>query len=94
LGADAGKVLVVVDEDIDARDADSVNARDADSVNWALSFHMQPHGDVHILEARMMGLDPSIVPSEDFDVKNLVNTSRYIDNTLTSVLCWLRGVVV
>ncbi|TMA65118.1 MAG: UbiD family decarboxylase, partial [Deltaproteobacteria bacterium] len=34
LGADAGKILVVVDEDIDARDADSVN--------WALTFNMQP----------------------------------------------------
>jgi 4-hydroxy-3-polyprenylbenzoate decarboxylase len=58
LGADAGKILVVVDEDIDARDADSVN--------WALTFNMQPHRDVRILEAGMMGLDPSIVPSEDF----------------------------
>jgi UbiD family decarboxylase len=44
LGADAGKVLVVVDEDIDAPDADSVN--------WALSSHMQPHRDVRTLEAR------------------------------------------
>ena len=58
LGADAGKILVVVDEDIDARDADSVN--------WALTFNMQPHRDARILEAGMMGLDPSIVPSEDF----------------------------
>jgi UbiD family decarboxylase len=30
LGADAGKILVVVDED--------TYARDADSVNWALTF--------------------------------------------------------
>ena len=58
LGADAGKILVVVDEDIDARDPDSVN--------WALSFNMQPHRDVRILDGGMMGLDPSIVPSEDF----------------------------
>jgi len=27
---------------------------------------MQPHRDVRILDAGMMGLDPSIVPSEDF----------------------------
>jgi 3-polyprenyl-4-hydroxybenzoate decarboxylase len=47
-----------VDEDIDARDPDSVN--------WALSFNMQPHRDVRILDGGMMGLDPSIVPSEDF----------------------------
>ncbi len=75
LGADAGKILVVVDEDIDARDADSVN--------WALSFHMQPHRDVRILDAGMMGLDPSIVPSEDFGGARsaLLKTGR------CSVLC-------
>jgi 3-polyprenyl-4-hydroxybenzoate decarboxylase len=75
LGADAGKILVVVDEDIDARDPDSVN--------WALSFNMQPHRDVRILDAGMMGLDPSIVPSEAFGGARsaLLKTGR------CSVLC-------
>jgi UbiD family decarboxylase len=75
LGADVGKILVVVDEDIDARDPDSVN--------WALSFHMQPHRDVRVLDAGMMGLDPSIVPSEDFGGARsaLLKTGR------CSVLC-------
>ena len=57
LGADVGKVLVVVDEDIDARDPDSVN--------WALSFRIQPHRDVKIVDGGTMGLDPSVVPPEE-----------------------------
>jgi UbiD family decarboxylase len=57
LGADIGKVMVLVDDDIDARDADSVN--------WALSFRMQPHRDVKILESGTMALDPSIVPPHE-----------------------------
>jgi 4-hydroxy-3-polyprenylbenzoate decarboxylase len=75
LGADAGKILVVVDDDVDARDADSVN--------WALSFNMQPHRDVRILDGGMMGLDPSIVPSEHFGGARsaLLKTGR------ASVLC-------
>jgi 4-hydroxy-3-polyprenylbenzoate decarboxylase len=35
-----GKMLVVVDEDI--------NPHDADAVNWAISFRVQPHRDCHI----------------------------------------------
>jgi 4-hydroxy-3-polyprenylbenzoate decarboxylase len=58
MGADVGKILVVVDEDIDARDPDSVN--------WALTFRMQPHRDARIVEAGMMSLDPSVLPPEDF----------------------------
>ncbi len=58
LGADVGKVLVVVDEDIDARDADSVN--------WALSFRIQPHRDVKIADSSNMGLDPSVMPPEEW----------------------------
>jgi len=58
LGADVGKVLVVVDEDIDARDPDAVN--------WALSFRIQPHRDVKIVESGTMGLDPSVVPPEEW----------------------------
>jgi UbiD family decarboxylase len=75
LGADAGKILVVVDEDIDARDPDSVN--------WALSFRMQPHRDVRILDGGMMGLDPSIVPTEDFGEAR----SAVLKTGRSSVLC-------
>jgi UbiD family decarboxylase len=75
MGPDVGKILVVVDEDIDARDADSVN--------WALTFRMQPHRDVRIVEAGMMSLDPSIVPPEDFGEAR----SALIKEGKCSVLC-------
>jgi 3-polyprenyl-4-hydroxybenzoate decarboxylase len=75
MGADVGKILVVVDEDIDVRDADSVN--------WALTFRMQPHRDVRIVDAGMMSLDPSIVPPEDFGEAR----SALIKEGKCSVLC-------
>lgn len=56
LGNHVGKILVVVDEDIEARDPDSVN--------WALTFRIQPRGDVRILDRGMMDLDPSIISPE------------------------------
>lgn len=49
-----GKILIVVDEDIDPEDADSVN--------WAISFRMQPHRDVKITTHKFAGLDPSAAP--------------------------------
>ncbi|MGE5305856.1 MAG: UbiD family decarboxylase [Alphaproteobacteria bacterium] len=49
-----GKILIAVDEDIDAEDADSVN--------WALSFRMQPHRDIKITTHKFAGLDPSAAP--------------------------------
>ncbi len=48
------KIAIVVDEDIDPRDAESVN--------WALSFRMQPHKDVRIVTGRTSALDPSSAP--------------------------------
>lgn len=51
------KIAIVVDEDIDPRDPDSVN--------WALSFRMQPARDVRITEGRVVGLDPSGGHQED-----------------------------
>ncbi len=45
------KIVVAVDEDI--------NPRDADAVNWALSFRMQPHRDIRIIQGMLAGLDPS-----------------------------------
>ncbi|MBI2853948.1 MAG: UbiD family decarboxylase [Chloroflexi bacterium] len=47
------KFVIVVDEDIDPREADSVN--------WAMSFRVQPHKDVRIIEGVTPPfLDPSI----------------------------------
>ena len=46
-----GKFIIVVDDDIDPRDADSVN--------WALSFRVQPHRDTHITYGKIPALDHS-----------------------------------
>lgn len=46
-----GKIVIVVDEDI--------NPRDPDMVNWALSYSMQPARDVKIITGRVPRLDPS-----------------------------------
>jgi 4-hydroxy-3-polyprenylbenzoate decarboxylase len=71
LGADVGKVLVVVDEDVDARDPDSVN--------WAMSFRIQPHRDVKVVDSNTMGLVP---PEEWAEARGaLVKKAR------ASVLC-------
>ncbi len=52
------KVVVVVDEDI--------NARDAEAINWAISFRMQPNRDIRVVEVAGLNLDPSVVdPSRD-----------------------------
>ncbi|MDP2645116.1 MAG: UbiD family decarboxylase [Desulfobacterales bacterium] len=50
------KVIIAVDEDIDARDPDAVN--------WALSFRMQPHRDLKIYEGKTSVLDPSTAPPQ------------------------------
>jgi 4-hydroxy-3-polyprenylbenzoate decarboxylase len=47
----ANKMILVVDEDIDPTDPDMVT--------WALSFAMQPHRDVQIINGRVPLLDPS-----------------------------------
>jgi len=49
-----GKIIIAVDDDIDARDADAVN--------WAMAFRMQAHRDVQIVAGKMNMLDPSAVP--------------------------------
>ena len=45
------KMIIVVDDDIDARDPDAVN--------WALTFRMQPHRDLHVIRGGAGGLDYS-----------------------------------
>lgn len=52
-----GKIIVVVDDDIDPHDADSVN--------WALSFRMQPHRDTQITHGKIPALDHSAAPPDD-----------------------------
>ncbi len=54
-----GKIVIVVDEDIDPRDPDSVN--------WALSFRMQPHRDTQITYGKVpaLALDHSAAPPGD-----------------------------
>lgn len=47
-----GKVMVVVDDDIDPRDPDSVN--------WAIAFRMQPARDIKVAPVMEMWLDPSL----------------------------------
>jgi 4-hydroxy-3-polyprenylbenzoate decarboxylase len=49
-----GKVTIVVDEDIDPRDLDSVV--------WAISYRSQPHRDTRITTHRPAKLDPSAYP--------------------------------
>lgn len=49
-----GKVIVLVDDDIDPRDLDSVV--------WAISTRMEPHRDIHINQGKGTGLDHSAVP--------------------------------
>lgn len=52
-----GKIIIVVDDDIDARDPNSVN--------WALSFRMQPHRDTQITYGKIPSLDHSAAPPDD-----------------------------
>ncbi|MBI3079367.1 MAG: UbiD family decarboxylase, partial [Deltaproteobacteria bacterium] len=49
-----GKIIIVVDEDIDPWDPDSVN--------WALSFRMMPHRDLRVIRGKATMLDHSAAP--------------------------------
>lgn len=51
------KFIIVVDEDI--------NPRDADAVNWALSFRVQPDRDMRVTQGMIGWLDPSTTPDEE-----------------------------
>jgi len=48
------KIVVVVDDDIDPRNPDSVN--------WAITWRMQPDRDVRIIKGMIGALDPSLAP--------------------------------
>ncbi len=55
--SEGNKITIVVDEDI--------NPRDADSVIWALSFRVMPHRDISIAQGRAVSLDYSGYPPEE-----------------------------
>ncbi len=52
-----GKIVIAVDDDIDAYNLDSVA--------WALCYRMQPHQDIKILPGKNAPLDPSAAPQEE-----------------------------
>jgi 4-hydroxy-3-polyprenylbenzoate decarboxylase len=54
--ATVAKIIIVVDEDVDPHDPDSVI--------WALCYAMQPHLDIRILPGKAMLNDPSGAPPE------------------------------
>lgn len=62
-----GKVVILVDDDIDIRDHAQVE--------WAVSFRMRPDRDVEVIRnIRAVGLDPSLAPPEvpqDSPLRNL-----------------------
>ena len=69
------KILVAVDDDIDARDAESVN--------WAMSYRMQPNRDVEICEtAPSTGLDFSLTPPDArIEAESMKGSSILVDAT-------------
>lgn len=55
--ADRAKIIIAVDDDIDPKDPDAVN--------WAMTFRMQPHRDLHVIRGRTGGLDYSAYRPDD-----------------------------
>ena len=53
------KIVIAVDEDIDPRDPDSVN--------WAMSYRVQPHRDIRIVQGMIAALDHSVAPPAEPD---------------------------
>ena len=51
------KIVIVVDDDVDPRNPDSVN--------WALSWRVQPDRDVRIIKGMIGELDPSLAPPSE-----------------------------
>ncbi len=69
------KIIIAVDEDVDARDADAVN--------WAMSYRIQPHRDIEIRDTKgSTGLDFSIAPpTARQHVASMRSSSILIDAT-------------
>ena len=73
------KIIIVVDEDIDPRDPDSVN--------WAMTFRMQPHRDIHVIKGRTGELDysayhPGAPQEERLYPEGTGSSSLLVDATL------------
>jgi len=71
----APKIIIAVDEDVDARDSDSVN--------WAMSYRMQPHRDIEIRDTKIStALDFSLAhPTARGDIASTRASSILIDAT-------------
>jgi 4-hydroxy-3-polyprenylbenzoate decarboxylase len=71
-----GKFFIAVDEDIDARDIDSII--------WALSWRVQPHRDIEIIKGKFPGLDLSAYrPDAPYEEKESTTSSAIlIDATI------------
>ena len=68
-----GKMFVVVDEDIDPHDPDSVN--------WALVYRMQPDRDIRVTPGKVVALDPSSAPpSQERELLQLPYSSAVMIN--------------
>lgn len=79
LDAIRGKIIVAVDEDIDARDPDSII--------WALCYRMQPHRDILVTMGKTAALDPSWAPPDTpfpagYEGSDPPTSSLLIDATL------------
>jgi UbiD family decarboxylase len=71
-----GKIMIIVDDDIDVHDHAQVE--------WAMGFRMQPERDVEIVRGtQAVGLDPSLVPPEvpQDDVSRYVGSKLVIKAT-------------
>src|SRR5574340_430210 len=68
-----GKTIIVVDEDIDIHNSDSVI--------WALCYRMQPHRDINIVPGKLHITDPSVAPSIEGRAERVPGTSLLINAT-------------
>lgn len=73
-----GKIVVVVDEDIDARDPGAVF--------WAMASRMQPHRDLQVVGQRAGGMDPSVAPPEGPEVVGRANGGVFERTEASAVL--------
>jgi len=70
-----GKMVVAVDEDIDARDIDAVI--------WALCYRMQPQNDIKVVPGKLHQTDPSAAPpSAEGKLERIPGSALLIDATM------------
>ena len=67
-----GKITIVVDDDIDARNPDSVN--------WALAWRMMPDRDIDIIRGRVAPMDYSATPPGKPEQFNATGSSALLIN--------------